>query len=455
MSIDQISRFSLAILVASFLVSCGSVPNQPVSTAASPTVSMVVPESGGIATKSEIAVLFSQPMDPASINSGTFLIAGMTGTVVYDATNMIGAFKPSQAFAPNTVYNASIGVGAKDMSETPLAAPFDFSFTTIATSDTATPQVVAINLVAGASCVPQNQKTSVTFDQQMDSLTINPSTVYLVVANAAVAATVTYDVVHQQATVTPSANLAANTAYWIVVTAGANDMSERPIGASQQTFTTGPCAAGETQPVALCPSLGNFSVLAGTTVTNTGSTTVSGDVGVCPGTAVTGFPPGSSGGTIHINDGVASLAQAALTAGYIDAAGRAGGTSVAGDLVGKTLTAGVYTSTSSLANSGDLTLDAQGNPNAVFIFQIASTLITGSGSHIILANGALACNVYWQVGSSATLGTDSVFAGNIMALTSITITTGVNLDGRALARNGAVTLDSDVISGCSCSSTTY
>jgi hypothetical protein len=103
MSIDQISRFSLALLVASFLVSCGSVPNQPVSTAASPTVSMVVPESGGIATENEIAVLFSQPMDPASINSGTFLIAGMTGTVVYDATNMIGAFKPSQAFAPNTV----------------------------------------------------------------------------------------------------------------------------------------------------------------------------------------------------------------------------------------------------------------------------------------------------------------------------------------------------------------
>jgi hypothetical protein len=452
MSINQISRFSLALLVAAFLVSCGGAAHPPVSTAASPTVSMVVPQSGGIATNREIAVLFSQPMDPASINGGTFLIAGMTGTVVYDATNMIGVFKPSQPFAPNTTYTASIGVGAKDVNETPLAAPFNFSFTTIATSDTSTPYVVAVNLVSGASCVPQNQKTSVTFGEQMDSLTINPSTLYLVVANAAVAATVTYDVVHQQATITPSANLAANTAYWIVITGGANDMSEKPIGPSQQTFTTGPCASGETQPVALCPGIGNFSVLAGSTVTNTGSTTVSGDVGVCPGTAVTGFPPGSTGGTIHINDGVASLAQASLTAGYIDAAGRAGGTSVAGDLVGRTLDAGVYTSTSSLANSGDLTLDAQGNPNAVFIFQIASTLITGSGSHIILANGATACNVFWQVGSSATLGTNSVFAGNIMALTSITITTGVNLDGRALARNGAVTLDSDVINGCACSS---
>ncbi len=455
MSIRLFSKVSTVLLVAMFFLSCGGIAKPPVAPppSSSPTVSMVVPQSGGIATNREIAVLFSQPMDPASINSGTFLIAGMTGTVVYDATNMIGAFKPSQPFAPNTMYNASIGVGAKDTSETPLAAPFAFSFTTIATSDASTPQVVAVNLVAGASCVPQNQKASVTFSEQMDSLTINPSTIYLVVANAAVPATVTYDVVHQQATLTPSANLAANTGYWIVITGGANDMSERPIGPSQQTFTTGPCAAGETQPVALCPSIGNFSVLAGSTVTNTGSTTVSGDVGVCPGTAVTGFPPGSTGGTIHINDGVASLAQAALTAGYIDAAGRAGGTAEAGDLVGKTLTAGVYTSTSSLANSGDLTLDAQGNPNAVFIFQIASTLITGSGSHVILANGALACNVFWQVGSSATLGTNSTFAGNIMALTSITITTGVNLDGRALARNGAVTMDSDVISGCACSST--
>ncbi len=453
MSINQIFRFSLALLVAAFLVSCSGVAHPPVSTAGGPTVSMVVPQSGGIATNREIAVLFSQPMDPASINSGTFLIAGVTGTVVYDATNMIGVFKPSQPFAPNTMYTASIGIGAKDANETPLAAPFNFSFTTIATSDTSTPYLVAVNLVAGASCVPQNQKTSVTFGEQMDSLTINPSTLYLVVANTAVAATVTYDVVHQQATITPSANLAANTAYWIVITGGANDMSEKPIGPSQQTFTTGPCAAGETQPVALCPGIGNFSVLAGTTVTNTGSTTVSGDVGVCPGTAITGFPPGTTGGTIHIADGVASLAQATLTAGYIDAAGRAGGTSEAGDLVGKTLTAGVYTSTSSLANSGQLTLDAQGNPNAVFIFQIASTLITGSGSQIILANGASACNVFWQVGSSATLGTDSSFAGTIMALTSITIDTGVTLDGRALARNGAVTLDSDVINnGCACSS---
>jgi hypothetical protein len=399
-----------------------------------------------VGTDREIAVVFSEPMDPASINNSTFTIAGMTGTVTYDATNKIGGFKPSPNFAPNTKYNASISVGAKDMSGTPLAAPYNFSFTTRATSDTSAPFVIAVNLLAGATCVPQNQKILATFNEQMDSLTINPST-FLIVG---VTSTVTYDVVTQIATLTPSANLAANTTYTIMVTAGAKDMGGVPVAPIQQTFTTGPCQGGGTQPVALCPNIGNFSVLAGTTVTNTGSTVVSGDVGVCPGTAVTGFPPGLAGGTIHLADGVASLAQATLTAGYIDAAGRAGGTSVAGDLVGQTLTSGVYTSTSSLANSGDLTLDAQGNPSAVFIFQISSTLTTGSGSHVVLANGAKACNVFWQVGSSATLGTNSVFKGTIMALTSITVTTGVNLEGRALARNGAVTLDTDVITGCTC-----
>jgi hypothetical protein len=385
-------------------------------------------------------------MDPASINASSFLIAGVTGTVTYDTTNKIAAFKPSTDLASSASYNASITVGAKDLSGTPLAAPFDFSFTTRATTDTSAPYVVAVNVAAGATCVPQVQKIVATFDEQMDSLTINPSTFFI----EGVAGTVTYDVVTQKATFTPSASLAANTKYTIMVTAGAKDMGGVAVAPLQQTFTTGPCQGGGTQPVALCPNIGNFSVLAGSTVTNTGSSVISGDVGVSPGTAVTGFPPGLASGTIHVADGAASLAQATLTAGYIDAAGRTGGTPVAGDLVGQTLTAGVYTSTSSLANSGDLTLDAQGNPDAVFIFQIASTLTTGSGSHIVLANSAKACNVFWQVGSSATLGTNSVFKGNILALTSITVTTGVNLEGRALARNGAVTLDTDVITGCSC-----
>lgn len=450
MSIRQFPRLSTSLLAVVFLIGCSGVLNGPAQNpqvSGTPTVAMVVTETNGVGTNREIAVVFSEPMDPASINAGTFVVAGVAGTVTYDAANMIGAFKPSSDFAPNTMYNASITVGARNLKGTPLAAAFNFSFTTRATADTSPPNIVAVNVAASATCVPLDQKIKVTFDEQMDSLTINPSTFFI----AGVTGTVTYDVVTQTATFTPSANLAANTTFTITVTTGVKDMGGVPLAAPfNETFTTGPCQGGGVPPVPLCPFIGNFSVLAGSTVTNTGSTVVSGDVGVSPGTAVTGFPPGLAGGTIHIADGPAAQAQTALTTGYIDAAGRSGGTTVAGDLVGQTLTAGVYKSTSSLAISGDVTLDAQGNPAAVFIFQISSTLTTASGSHVVLVNGAKACNVFWQVGSSATLGTNSVFKGNILALTSITITTGVNLEGRALARNGAVTLDTDVITGCTC-----
>ncbi len=408
---------------------------------------MVVPQTDGVGTNREIAVVFSKPMDPASINSSTFVVAGMPGTVTYDAVNMIGGFTPSADYTNDTTYNATITTGAKDLSGTPLAAAFNFSFTTRASTDKSAPGIFAVNVAAGATCVPLNQKIVVTFDEQMDSLTINPNTVFIV----GVAGTVTYDVVNLAATFTPSANLTANTKYTIMVTTGVTDLGKVHMGGPySQTFTTGPCQTGGVPIVALCPFIGGFSVLAGSAVTNTGSTTVNGDVGIYPGTSVTGFPPGLASGTIDIADSAAAGAQGALTAGYLDAAGRLGGTSVAGDLAGQTLTAGVYKSTSSLENSGDLTLDAQGNPAAVFIFQIGSTLTTGSGSHVILANGASACNIFWQVGSSATLGTNSIFKGNILALTSITVTTGVNLEGRALARNGAVTLDTNVISGCTC-----
>ncbi len=447
MQIRLLSRGSITLVGALSLISCNGAHNPPATPATNaPTVTMVVPQTSGTGTNREIAVVFSKAMDPASINTSTFVVAGVAGKVTYDAVNKIAAFKSAADYTANTSYNASITTGAKDTTGTPLASPFNFTFTTRATQDKSPPDIFAVNVAAGAICIPLDQKITVTFDEQMDSLSINSNTVFV----QGVAGTVTYDVTSQSATFTPSASLAANTTYTIMVTTGVTDMAGVPLAMPySQTFSTGPCQSGVAT-VALCPFIGGFSVLAGSTITNTGSTTVSGDVGVSPGTAVTGFPPGLATGTIHKADAAAAQAQAALTAGYIDAAGRSGGTSVSGDLVGKTLTAGIYTSTSSLAESGDVTLDAQGNPDAVFIFQIASTLITGSGSHVILANGAKACNVFWQVGSSATLGTNSIFKGNILALTSITITTGVNLEGRALARNGAVTLDTDVITGCTC-----
>jgi hypothetical protein len=198
---------------------------------------------------------------------------------------------------------------------------------------------------------------------------------------------------------------------------------------------------------------GSFRVLGGSTVANTGGTTVSsGDLGVSPGSSCSGFPapctggPGTvSGGSIVIG-GTAVTAQVYSTIAYLDAKGRPPGTAVSGNIGGLTLAPGVYTASSSLAiSSGDLTLTGLGNSGAVFIFQIPSTLTVTSGRQVILTGGAQASNVFWQVGSSATLGTTSDFSGTILALASITLETGATLHGRALAQTGAVTLDTNVV----------
>jgi type VI secretion system secreted protein VgrG len=203
---------------------------------------------------------------------------------------------------------------------------------------------------------------------------------------------------------------------------------------------------------AVAQPLSSFAVLAGSTVTNTNTPTiVTGNLGVSPGSAVTGFPPGIVvGGTIHAADPVAAGAQAELTRVYVNLAAQPCNTVLTGqDLGGKTLTPGVYCFSSSAQLTGTLTLDAQGNPNALFIFQIGSTLTTASASSVLLINSASSCGVFWQVGSSATLGTGTALAGSIVALTSITLNTGASLTGRALARNGAVTLDDNQVTLCS------
>ena len=204
---------------------------------------------------------------------------------------------------------------------------------------------------------------------------------------------------------------------------------------------------------------GSFGVLAGSTVTNTGSIEVlNGSVGVWPGLAVTGFPPGivNAPGTIHLGDAVAQTAQSDLTTAYNVAAGLARtGTLTGQDLGGLTLTPGVYFFASSAQLTGKLTLNNLGNPNALFVFQIGSTLTTASNSSVVFSNSLTDSNVFWQVGSSATLGTTTSFQGNILALTSITLNTGATIGcGSALAQNGAVTLDSNVIGGGCGSATT-
>lgn len=201
-----------------------------------------------------------------------------------------------------------------------------------------------------------------------------------------------------------------------------------------------------------------FVALAGSTVTNTGPSVLNGDLGVAPGTALVGFGlPAVVNGATHDNDAVAAQAQADLTTAYDVAAGQP--VLPANDLTGtdlgnRTLKAGAYRYTSSAQLTGPLTLDAEGDPNAQFVFEIASTLTTASASSVVLLNGASPCNVFWQVGSSATLGSSTVFQGNVMALTSISLNDAVAVHGRMLARNGQLSLINDVIDGSMCGTST-
>ncbi|MER6285248.1 ice-binding family protein [Streptomyces sviceus] len=200
---------------------------------------------------------------------------------------------------------------------------------------------------------------------------------------------------------------------------------------------------------------GRFAVLAGSQVTNTGPSVITGDLGVSPGTAIVGFPPGTVNGAQHSADAVALQAKSDLVTAYNNAAGQAPDVTYPTapdpvELGGRTLDPGVYKAPISAAITGTLTLDAHGDPNAVWVFQIGSTLTTASGSNVSLVNGASPCNVYWQIGSSATLGTNSAFVGTIMAQASITVTTGTTIAGRALARTGAVTLDNNTINIGTC-----
>jgi len=315
----------------------------------------------------------------------------------------------------------------------------DISTPTTPGGDTTAPTVSSTNPANGATGVAV---ITATFSEPMSASTITAATFSVAGPGAVdVPGNVTYNSLIDMASFTPTSPLADGTTYSATISVGARDAAGNAM-ASSTVWTFRTFAAATAQ---LAPALGAsspFVVLAGSTITSTGATALTGDMGVSPGTAVTGFPPATLTGAMHAGDATSAAAMASLTLAYNDAAGRTlAPVTVAGNLGGLTLPPGLYKSTSSLAiSSGDLTLDAQGDANAVFIFQMASTLTATSGRAVILAGGAKASNVFWQVGSSATLGTTSVFNGTIMADQSISLNTGATLNGRALARIGAVTM---------------
>jgi len=322
-------------------------------------------------------------------------------------------------------------------------------------SSTTPPSVLLVTPANGSSGVcPGTVIISATFSKAMNPATINTSTFTLAgPGGASVAGSVTYVATTNIATFHPSTGLALNTTYTATITTGAADTFGNRLAANfVWSFTTpvGACAPPP-GPIALGTSC-SFGILGATpSISSTGPTNVTGDIGVWPAASIVGFPPGTLTGTKHAGDAVAMTAQGDLTTAYNNAAAAAGGAVLPADIGGlpAAFPPGVYRTTSaqpSLGITGNLTLDGGGNPNSVWIFQIVSTLTTAANnSHIILINGASSQNVFWQVGSSATLGTTTVFQGTIMAQASITLTTGATLNGRALARTGAVTMDSNPV----------
>lgn len=311
------------------------------------------------------------------------------------------------------------------------------------------PTVIAVTPPNGSAPVcPAAAMITATFSKAMNPATINTSTFTVSAGGVNLPGKVTYTAATNVATFTPTNTLPASTTFTGTITTGATDTTGQTL-ATNFTWTFSTSAACVAPGGIALGTACTFGILAGSTVTSIGATTVSGDVGVWPGSAITGFPPATATGTLHSADAVAMTAQGDLTTAYNNAAATAaGGAIMTADIGGQTLFAGNYRTgpQNSEGITGNLTLDAQGNPNAVWVFSIGSTLVTAAGnSQIILINGANSHNVFWQVGSSATLGTNTIFQGTIMALQSITLNTGATLDGRALARNGAVTLDTNTV----------
>jgi hypothetical protein len=414
--------------------------------------------AAGVATNQKITATFSEGMDSTTTTGSTYAVTGpgltpVAGTVTYSTIGATATFTPTTALASGVLFTATITTGATDLAGNPLADAFSWTFTTGSGPDATPFTVTSTSPANGANPVPPNAAINATFGRAMDPSTLNAATFTLTGPGpTSITGQITYDVTNRIATFTATSALTTGSPFTATITTGVKDLEGNPLVANfPWSFTTG--STTSLSPVDL-GAASSFGILAQATVTNAGLTLLNGGLGLTPGSSVTGFPPGIVNGTIQIDNAPAIAALASLMTAYGDAAGRPGPTIVAENLAGQVLTAGLYTSaaTSFEITTGNLTLDAQGDANAVWIFQMpASTLtLTAPTCNVILINGAQFSNVFWQVGSSATVGAGCVLEGNILANTSITLVAGATLHGRALggavAPSGAVTLDTNNVS---------
>ena len=422
-----------------------------------PTVIVTIPADNttGVPINSKLAATFSKAMNPATITNTTFTLqqgsTPVTGTVSY--VSGMATFAPATNLTTNTLYTATITTGATDLDGNALASDFVWSFTTGASTDTNRPIVIATNPTNTATNVAINQTVNAIFSKAMDPATITTANFTLTGPGATtVTGTVAYVAASQTATFTPESNLAPSTTYTNTITTGVKDLAGNALLATNWIFTTGTQIDTNLMSINL-GSASTFAIMA-TAAISGGGDQINGDVGLHPGSAQ-GIDPSEINGTIHVNDQAIIVAQADLLAAYNDAVSRSvNAQTLPGNLGGLTITPGLYVNSSSVEISGTganaiLTLDAQGDANAVFIFKMASTLTVGTGTSIVLSGGAQAKNVYWQVGSSATLGTTSIFKGNILAAVTITVNNGAAVEGRLFAGSGggegAVTVQSSTI----------
>ncbi|MFZ0420235.1 MAG: Ig-like domain-containing protein [Candidatus Sulfotelmatobacter sp.] len=415
---------------------------------APPTVISVTPVlTVGVCPSTAVTATFSEAMNPATINTTTFTLTGpgttpVAGVVTYAAST--ATFTPTSALTVSTLYTATITTGAQNLNGNALANNYTWSFTT-ASAACAPPTVISVAPPDGATGICQNTLVVATFSEAMNPSTINTTTFTLAASGTPVAGTVTYDVSSYAATFTPTSPLALDTTYTAAITTGAQDLAGVALASNYPWSFTTAATACTTVPTVPMGTACNFGVLGATPVVSSiGDTAVTGDVGIWPGLSITGFPPGTAT-ALEPGNAAAATAQADLTTAYNYAAAVPGGAILPADIGMETLTPGVYKTTSaqpSLGITGNLTLSGSG----VYIFQIVSTLTTAAtNSQVILAGGATSQDVFWQVGSSATLGTYTTFQGIIMAKASVTVGVGATLDGSALAETGAVSMDDNIV----------